>query len=216
MKPTPLSNIMRPDPDQQEDVVAYMLKEVSPSSQGKADDLPDSIGGQLSVIEREAYERGFLSGQCAGRELGLKEIEAAHQVFFNLLNEAKELKQELLKTADRDILKIALAVARRILRQEIRQSPEKILEDIHTAIKIVGQSDTLLLRIHPDDLERLTKERAKLIQWAEGVKWLRFEADTNLLPGECIIESRERVVDMRIDAQITALCQEMERTAGDR
>lgn len=214
MKPILSSKIMRPGPAHEEEVIIYTLREVSPTGPNKAGDPPDSVGGQLSAVEREAYERGFLSGQRAGKELGLKEVEAAYQVLFSLVEEAKELKQELLKTADRDILKIALAAARRILRQEIRQSPEKILEYIHTAIKIVGQSDTLLLRIHPDDLERLTKERAKLIQWAEGVTWLRFESDTNLLPGECIIESRERVVDMRIDAQITALCQEMERAVG--
>lgn len=205
MKPTSSSKLMRSETLKEEAVGPYALKEVSGS-------LGPSIGGTLSMIERDAYERGFASGERAGSELGLKKIEAARQTLVALIEGLTSLKEEYLAAAEGDIFKIAIAAARRILRQEIEQSPEKTLRYIQEAIKKIGQAEIVTLRVHPQDMERLTKERTSLAQLIETTRWLKFEPDAHLLPGDCVVESADRMVDARIDAQLSLIEQELKRT----
>ncbi|TAJ99477.1 MAG: hypothetical protein EPO39_16620 [Candidatus Manganitrophaceae bacterium] len=206
----PWSKVVRSGETQEQGISAYMLREVSPSGPGPSSS--DQIGGKLSAIERDAYERGFASGEKAGREFGLQQIEATHQLLSGLLEELQAVKPNLIKSAEKEILQLALAVARRILRQEISQNPEKLLGSIRTVLQKMGQIETLLIHLHPQDLERLRKDRDKVVEWVGKVQWLRLEADGSLRPGECIIESNDQIVDMRIDSQLAVIEEELLKT----
>jgi len=197
------SKIVRSKEIAQEGISAYTLKEVSPSGSGAF--ASDQIGGRLSGIERDAYERGFASGEKAGREFGLKQVEATQQLLARLLEELQSIRPTLMKNAEKEILQLALAVARHILRQEIRQNPERLLGSIRAAIQKLGQIETLVIHLHPQDLERLRKERNQVVEWIGKAQGLRMEADATLQPGECIVESNDHIVDLRIDSQLSVI-----------
>jgi len=164
----------------------------------------DDQGKRLSAIEEEAYRRGFEAGEAAGRAQGLKTVEENHAILLPLITEVKRLKEVVLCAAEDEIVKIALAAAKQVLRQEM-QHPELLLEYIREAIRKIGQAQTLLIRVPEQDLERLTRERAQLIQLAEGVDWLKIESDRYLQPGECIVEANDRVIDSRLESQMAAI-----------
>ena len=189
------------------------MQEVSPPQ-----DLlsPDEIGRQLEAVEREAYQRGFESGEQAGRELGFKEIQTANQVLLSLIEEIKDLKEELLKGSETDILNAVMAVSRQVLGDELSLNPGRIIELIQEAIRKIGQSDTYLIRLNPDDHRRISKEKSKVIEGLDNIKWLRLDPDSTLLEGECIIESTNRMVDARLESRLgiieDALYKAMEET----
>ncbi|MBI3802995.1 MAG: hypothetical protein HY282_04465 [Nitrospirae bacterium] len=201
------SKVVRAKEIEEEGVSTYLLKEVSPSGPGQSP--ADQIGGKLSAIERDAYERGFASGEKAGREFGLKQIEATHQLLSRLLEELQAAKPALLKNAEKEVLQLALAVARRILLPEISQNPEHLLGSIRTAIQKMGQIETLVIHLAPADLDRMRRERDQITEWAGKIAWLRLEPDVNLHPGECMIESNDQVVDLRIDTQLAVIEEEL-------
>jgi flagellar assembly protein FliH len=191
-------------------VSAYTLREVSPADPQPAPIHPE-IGGKLSAIERDAYERGFAAGEKAGREFGLNQVEATHQVVTRLIESLQQIKPSLLEKAEREILQIALAVARHILRKEIGQNPDRLLGSIRAALQKMGQIETLVIHLHPHDLERLRKERNKVVEWVGNIQWFRLEPDASLHPGECIIESNDQVVDQRIDSQLSVIEEELRK-----
>jgi flagellar assembly protein FliH len=191
-------------------VSAYTLREVSPGA-SQPSSLPDQIGGTLSAIERDAYERGFAAGERAGKELGLKQLEASYQVVSRLIEALQEAKSALLENVEKEILQIAVAVARHVLRKEIRQNPDHLLGSIRAALQKMGQIETLAIHLHPQDLERLRKERNKVVELVGNVQWFRLEADATLHPGECIIESNDQIVDQRIDSQLSVIAEELRK-----
>jgi len=194
----------------QNGVSAYTLKEVSPSGSQPAS-LPQEIGGKLSAIERDAYERGFAAGEKAGREFGLKQVEASHQVIARLIQELQQVKPALLENAEKEILQIAFAVSRHILRKEIGQSPERLLGSVRAALQKMGQIETLVIHLHPHDLERLRRERNKVVELVGNVQWFRLEADASLHEGECVVESNDQIVDLRIDSQLSVIEEELRK-----
>lgn len=208
---TPLSKVVRSGEINEKGVSAYTLREVSPTVSQPSLSLPDQIGGKLSAIERDAYERGFASGEKAGKEFGLKQVEASHQLVTRLIEELQQVKPALLENAEKEILQIAVAVARRILRQEISQNPERLLGSIRAVLQKMGQIETLVIHLHPQDLERLRKERNKVVELVGSVQWFRLEPDANLLQGECLVESNDQIVDLRIDSQLAVIEEELRK-----
>ncbi|WDT75321.1 MAG: FliH/SctL family protein [Candidatus Manganitrophus sp.] len=209
---THLSKVVRSGETNEKGVSAYTLREVSPALSHPSSSLPDQIGGRLSAIERDAYERGFASGERAGRELGLKQVEASHQLVAQLIEALQKVKPTLLENAEKEILQIAVAVARRILRQEFSHNPEHLLRVIRAVLQKMGQIESLVIRLHPHDLERLRKERNKVVELIGNVQWFRLEPDASLLQGECLVESNAQIVDLRIDSQLSVIEEELLKT----
>jgi flagellar assembly protein FliH len=188
-----------------ERVRPYPLKEVVPLKEPRLNVPGGDSGARLAAIEQQAYERGFRSGEHAGRDSGLKEVERNYQVLLPLITELKNLKEVLLTAAERDVLAMAIAIAKHVVRVELSQNQEVVLGYVREAIKRVGPTDTILIRIHPKDVERLTLEHAKLLQLSEGIKWLKLEGDARLHPGECVVETHDRVVDAQIESQVSII-----------
>lgn len=194
------SKVMKSDSEEDNGIQPYPPPEVEGSASGG-----QQIGDRLSLIERQAYEKGFSAGEQAGRELGVKQTDRMQGLLENLIEEIKAYKEEVVRSSEQEIVKISTAMARRILRQEIQQRPEVIVGYLQEALRHFWESEAVQIRIHPMDLEVLRRERGRLIQAVEGIKWLRLEEDAHLHPGECIVSSRDRTVDGRIDSQLSVI-----------
>jgi len=203
----PWSKVVAHDAQNGTRVASYALRRVDAPVDVIEERIPiphDDQGKRLSAIEEAAYRRGFASGEVEGRLQGQKTVEANHAILLPLMTEVARLKEVVLTAAEDEIVKVALAAAKHVLRREM-QHPELLLEYVREAIRKIGQAQTLLIRVPEQDLERLTQERAELMQLAEGVDWLKIESDRYLLPGECIVEGNERVIDSRLDSQMAAI-----------
>ncbi len=162
----------------------------------------EKIGGIISKIEQEAYEEGFSAGEAAGREMGLKKLDTIENILLNLVHNVNHLKKQILKESEEDMLTIALAVARQIVRKEVMENPEVIIKNIQTAIKKIGQTEKVLIRLHPDDYEVISQDAEDLLGPMKQNVRLRFETDAELMPGDCVVEGEERMVDARLKNQL--------------
>ncbi len=166
---------------------------------------------EIEEIGRESFVKGFAAGEESGRNLEKKATEASCQILSHLMEELRDLKEVLLRSAEADILKIAIAISRRVVREELSLNPEIVMRYIREAIKKIGHAETVTIRINPQQLERLSQERSKIFDLIEGAKWLRFEPDMKLAVGECILETPDRMLDARIDSQVSIIEQRLNR-----
>jgi len=195
------------------EVSSYFLKEVSRATAHGGDERlndPEAaeskkIGGKLSKIEREAYEKGFSAGEEAGRALGLRKLDPTEKILLKLIEEINRFKANILTEAEEDILTIALAISRRIIGQEIKENPEIILKNIQKAIEKIGETEKLVIRLHPEDLEILARDADEVIYPENKNIALRFEASAVLAPGDYIVEGEERMIDGRQKNQFKIL-----------
>jgi flagellar assembly protein FliH len=192
---------MKEDSDSRQ-LDAYALKKVTSTRSGSSLSYGESIGGNSAETEREGYLGGFSAGEAAGKEQGLKEVEAKFHFLTAMIEKLKSVEQDLIKSVESDTIQLSLAVAKRIIRQEIQQNPEKIREYVREAMEKMNQSDKFLIRLNPVDKTTLAQSGKPLIQEIEKIKSVRLEADPLLEPGECIIESHAKMVDGRFDSQI--------------
>jgi flagellar assembly protein FliH len=181
---------------------SYALKKVISTRSSSPFSYGESIGGSGAENERDGYLKGFSTGEQAGKEQGLKEVEAKYQFLTEIIKKLSLVEQDLIKSAEGEVIQLSLAVAKRIIGEEIQQKPEKIQEYIREAMEKMNQSEKFLVRLHPVDKGTLTQGGGSVIQEASKLKAIRFEIDPGLQPGECIIETHGKMVDGRIDSQL--------------
>ncbi len=194
------SNIMKSDDLKPQEVASFFMKEVSQRTAGGGIEGPND-----PETERRAYEKGFAAGEEAGRILGLRKLDPTEKILLKLIEAVNHLKTDILGETKEDIFTISLAIAERIIGQTVHENPEIIQSNIQKAIKKIGKTEKLVIRLHPEDLEILTRDADDVIHTQNKNIAFRFEADISLSPGDYIVEGEERMIDGRQKNQLKIL-----------
>ncbi len=88
----------------------------------------------LVDLQAEAYKEAFEQGLAEGREAGRAEVRAQVErlegMFYDLAKPFEELDAEV----ERELLTLAMALARQIVRRELKTDPTQIIGIIREAI----------------------------------------------------------------------------------
>ena len=103
---------------------------------------------------------------------------------------------------ERNAVTLALAIAERLVKREIRRDDEVVLRQIHEAMRRIIGVDRIKIRINPADEEIVRQSRVSLVGASDSVHELAIEADENIERGGCILESDSGNVDALIATQI--------------
>ena len=152
-------------------------------------------------IRREAFETGAREGRAAayaewtGR---LREVaDALEQATRLLLTRRTELTEEL----DRGLPRLAFALARRVIEREVT-GDDPAVAAVCRALgeRLLGKDEPIAVRLHPRAAETFEAwRRQDLIPAARVVA---ITADPGLAPGDWLLETRDGVLDGRVDSQL--------------
>jgi flagellar assembly protein FliH len=148
--------------------------------------------------------RAFQAGYELGREELRGQIESIGESFVKSLEELSEFRARLRDRYERELLEVALGVARKVVRQELAARPEIWLGMIRAAVRHAVDREHLVLRV-PAALAGYLRDAApELRVMLEDVKEIEVVEDTSLPPGGCVIESRFGEVDIGVETQLEA------------
>ncbi len=170
----------------------------------------------VGAIEREAYARGYQDGQLAGVQSEAARVRAALAVLDDALLQLQGEADAWVANAKENVCALAVAVARQLLQREVAVEPTLVTELAQRALAEVPVEQPVVLRLHPDDLavlESLPGEvpvsRAALSSDRAEVQWV---ADPRIARGGCLLESRDRIIDGRIDSGLERLYRRLSAT----
>jgi flagellar assembly protein FliH len=158
---------------------------------------PEQIQRRLAELEREAFTKGYASGEQAGLEAGNKRADAMLRRLAETLTELDGLRSQMVAQTERQMVQIALAVARRILRREVSIDQDLVVALARVALDRLGDQVSATVRLNPDDYAGITARRGA--EWA-GTR-VSVVADPAVSRGGCRVESDLGFVDAGIDAQ---------------
>jgi flagellar assembly protein FliH len=175
----------------------------------------DSLQQRLTELEGArqvelAYARqeGFEEGLRKGREESAGEVQKALDQLAHTILDLSQLKKKIRHEAERELVQLSLAVARRILRRELVMDPESIQAIVYTALQKLQNREVARIRVYPAGaaavrtaMDRIGHRNAVEIQ-----------ADTKLAPGAIFFETAHGELDASVETQL----QEIERGFADR
>lgn len=162
---------------------------------------------QIEAIQKQAYQEGFAQGRREGLEAGEKEIAANVQ----RLQQIMQLLSEPLKTVDEsveeELITLAIAVARQIIRREIQQEPEQVIAVVREAMaELPSATRNVSIFLHPEDAvlvrEAFSTEEEETAPW-------KIVEDMVLTRGDCRIESDTSRIDARVERRLNSIMVEL-------
>lgn len=151
-------------------------------------------------IRREAQiEAENLKAQAfrEGTENALLEFET------NLI-ETREIRERVWRETEKDLLRLAVRLAEKIVGREIKSNSKTVTEIVSAALQNARQQEKLTVRVNPKDLPAVEKELEKF-STAGRIKFIDFVADPRVAGGGCLIESEVGTIDARLETQFRVL-----------
>jgi len=150
---------------------------------------------------RAAREQGFEEGRKQGQEAGLKEAQSYLDEARRELDMAKRQHQAMIHEAEPEVAKLAVQIARVVLKREISLHPDAIVDLVRDALARATGEEVVTVRTAPGDTALLEPLRMGL-ETEEEIRSLRVEGDPALEPGDCILETPRGTIDERLPVQL--------------
>jgi len=157
---------------------------------------------KIEAAVKHAYERGHAEGFRKGTEKREKELSALAEALKKLFLEVENIRRSILERGEARVLKLVIAVARKVVRQEVAMDRDVILNVLREAVKNVLDRDRIKIRLNPRDHERVSKLTPGLIAGFEGIRSISLETDESMSPGGAVIETAFGEIDATMEQQL--------------
>lgn len=165
------------------------------------------LEAQAAAREAQARRAGFEEGEAAARRSLEEAYREALQRAARATAELAGLRRRLRQQAEEDLVRLAVAIARRIVRRELSTDPQALLGLVKAALERVDAREVLRLRVHPEDARTIESSFADL-----GVpERIEVLADRRLERGALVIETERGELDGSVETQLA----EIERGLAD-
>ncbi len=169
----------------------------APAPKPEEDDQA-ALKARLAALEREAFSKGFAQGERAGGEAAAQRAEAMLRRLTETLEEITTLRQQMIHETERQMVQLALAIARRVVHREVSIDHDLLIAMARVALDRLGESAQVTVRLSPEDFEATSAARAT--QWT-GTH-VTVVADARVGRGGCRVESEFGAMDAGVDGQI--------------
>jgi flagellar assembly protein FliH len=166
---------------------------------------PPTVSG-LADLQAEAHAEAFAQGLAEGREAGRGEVRAQVEklagMFYDLAKPFEVLNAEV----ERELLTLAMALARQIVRRELKTDPTQIIGIIRDAIAALPvAAREVRVHLHPEDAAVV---RQNLAPTESERAWTIIE-DPVMARGGCQITTTTSRIDARLETRLAAILSEL-------
>ena len=170
---------------------------------------------------REEAARIRTQAQEEGRKAALQAVEASLKARIDqqLASIVPALKQAVSQILDarqswqrhweQHALRVASAIASRIVRREIDKVPLITLDLVREALHLAAGNERITLRLNPDDQTALGDRAAKLAEELASVAEVRVVADPSISAGGCRVDTEFGSIDQQLEAQLARITEEL-------
>lgn len=188
----------------------------------QADKLLEQANADAMEIRQSAQKEGFEQGYTLGLEEGKKQgfekshtesfelsqkefanqIQQVHSALTNTLTQFEAERDQMITSAQQDLLALALAVAVKITHKQFEVDPSVVMENVKTAVGLVASRSSIVLRMNPVDMERFETFDAEKLQQLFNLQHVRMIKDDTVEIGGCIVQTDNGKIDAQLTTQI--------------
>lgn len=145
---------------------------------------------EAEILKQNYSKEGF--------EEGLNKFNAA-------VVELDQKIQKIEKDFQTQILPIALKAAKKILGDELKLHPDRIIDIVIQALKPVLQQNKIKIYLNKEDLDIVDKEKGRIEELLQKNQVLTLEAREDVERGGCLIETESGMINAQLENQWRAL-----------
>ena len=176
------------------------LEEVKISGGGRI------IIGNTEKIQRKAYEEGFAAGEKAGFKEGEHKCLLLEERLKNILDEIIVFKEKIAEELESNVVELAVAVAKKVIIEEIKMEPEIILTMVKNSLRKMNKVGTISIKINPALHDLFVQNKSGLIDIHPDI---HIDLDPNIPVSGPHVSSRTEEVITDIETLLDNIMEEM-------
>lgn len=146
-------------------------------------------------IKETAAKEGYRSGI----EQAESDIIALREKIADFISAKKEVFEYIAP----DILEISVDIAKKIIKKEVEQNPEVILESILDVMKTLSKEEPrITVKLNPLQVDLVKTELPEYVSSMGIEAKINVVADESISEGGCIINTNNGIVDASLDTQL--------------
>jgi flagellar assembly protein FliH len=153
---------------------------------------------EFKKVGEEFYQKGFLTGAQSKN----KEVTDALEALNTLFKTVPLIKTDIIDKAHEQIVKLAIAIAEKVLNQEVTTHKDVIVSVLKNALKNIAETEGMKIRLNPQDFRYMMEVKKDFLQTFDGLRNVVFEEDTSIKRGGAVIETMFGEVDARLESQL--------------
>lgn len=191
---------------------------------GQADDYLDVVRREAAKIVQAAHSEAVQIRRQA-EVVGRKAAEAAVERILDekvaqrmqtivpaleqLVTQVNDAKGELLSQWQRSSVRVATAIAERIIRRQLDRQPQITVDLVEEALRLAAGSMEITVHLNPTDYENLGTQVNQLAETLAQLAPSSVVADPEVTPGGCRVESKYGEIDLQIESQLRRIEEEL-------
>lgn len=161
-----------------------------------------------NLISRAREEADAIREAAAkeGYQAGLSQAKDDIAAFRESMKVFMGAKQEVFDTIAPEILSISVDIAKKIIKKELTQAPELLLESVHEILKGLSKEETkITLHANPAQVSMLKSEVPSMAEQLGLEAKIMVIPDDSVMEGGCVVTTTNGVVDATIDTQLAII-----------
>lgn len=162
-------------------------------------------------LEQEGYEKGFSQGEKDGFEFGEKQSKKIVENLEKFFDEIGNLKHEILKQYEKEILSLIFAVAEKIVHHEVRSEVSTVKDVIFHALETAMEKNKVIFNVNPEDYDYVEKIKPELFNKYKEIKSIIVTPDPSVSKGGCFLETPYGDIDATLESQMEKICESLQK-----
>jgi flagellar assembly protein FliH len=151
-----------------------------------------------AALEKEIFAKGFAQGEKQGAAAAQQQNAALAKQLATTLEDLMRVRAEMIRHTEKQMVQLALAVARRIVHHDVAHNPETLIAMMRVALERLSDAAKVTVRLHPADHQSVTAS----MKGGPSNGQVTLVGDPRVARGGCRVESEYGDIDAGVDAQI--------------
>jgi flagellar assembly protein FliH len=201
-RPFHYRNVSRPEAENQDQSRGLYFSLGGERRKENIEAIRRALEPEIQAREKQARDQGIREGESGLRaEVDQKIREFREALALSLKQFAAE-REDYFHHVEGHVVKLSLAIARRILHREAQIDPLVLSGAVRVALEKVSSATMVRLFVHPDQIRTW---REFLDQQNDMREKPEIVGDPSVVEGECRIESSIGSADLSLENQITEI-----------
>jgi len=155
-----------------------------------------------SAAQQEGYETGRKEGLAAAEKQIQAELQTSRSTLQNVINSLTKPLDDVDAAVEQELVALAFAIARQIIRRELKTSPGEVVAVVREALGALPAAvRKVTIYLHPDDAVLV---REALNAGSEEFSW-RLHEDARMTRGGCQIQTEHSQIDATVEKRLAAI-----------
>lgn len=176
---------------------------------GEARKIVAQAQREAAGIKQRAKAEGYEAGQQQVVEIVRSQLASVLPALRQAVQDVEQARQAWLAHWEGAAIHVATAIAGRIVRREITETPAFATEKLREALELAAGASHLRIRLNPADHAAMDGQADVLAKDLAPLATCEITPDVNITPGGCRVETSFGFIDQQIEAQLARIEEEL-------